>query len=160
MKITRISARINRSVEYLMFGMGFAMTMVVAVQVFCRYVLNHSLFWSEELARFLLVWLTFLGASSAYYRKANPGVDFLYEKLPCALKKLSCILTHIVSMALFFVMIFYGCRFAWFVRMQISPAMQIHKWIIMSVIPVSGVILMIHGAGFFYAELKKDSHDC
>ncbi len=160
MTLFSISDRINRVVEYLLFGMGFAMTMVVAVQVFFRYMLNHSLFWSEELARFLLVWLTFLGASSAYYRKANPGVDFLYEKLSRPLKKLSCILTHIASMALFFVMIFYGCRFAWFVRMQISPAMQVPKWIIMSVIPVSGVILMIHGAGFFYAELKKDSHDC
>ncbi|MBU8849491.1 MAG: TRAP transporter small permease [Desulfobacterales bacterium] len=139
--------------------MGFTMAMIVAVQVFCRYVLNQSLFWSEELARFLLVWLTFLGASTAYYRKVNPGVDFLYAKLPQLLKKASSIFTHLSSMALFIVMVIYGCKFAWFVRLQISPALQIPKWIVLSIIPISGVILMIHAATLLISELKGDSND-
>ncbi len=86
--IKKASFLINQWIEYLLFGMGFTMALIVAVQVFCRYVLNQSLFWSEELARFLLVWLTFLGASCAYYRKVNPGVDFLYAKMPWRLKKI------------------------------------------------------------------------
>jgi len=143
----------------MLFSLGLTMTLVVAVQVFCRYVLNNSLFWSEEFARFLLVWLTFLGASSAYYRKVNPGVDFLYAKLPRLIKKISSIFTHLVSMALFIVMVIYGCKFAWFVRLQISPALQIPRWIILSIIPFSGVILIIHAASFLFTELKKDSHD-
>jgi len=155
----RTSSFINQQIEYLLFGLGFTMTLIVAVQVFFRYVLNHSLFWSEELARFILVWLTFLGASSAYYRKVNPGIDFLYAKLPSLLKKISSILTHLASMTLFGVMIIYGYRFAWFVSLQISPALQIPKWIILSIIPISGLILMIHAAAFFIAELKRAAHD-
>ncbi|RLC24375.1 MAG: TRAP transporter small permease [Deltaproteobacteria bacterium] len=157
--IKKASFLINQWIEYLLFGMGFTMALIVAVQVFCRYVLNQSLFWSEELARFLLVWQTFLGASSAYYRKVNPGVDFLYIKLPLVLKKASSILTHLASMALFVVMVVYGCKFAWFVRLQISPALQIPKWIILSIIPISGVILLIHAATFLFTELKGDSND-
>ncbi|MDM8556131.1 TRAP transporter small permease [Desulfococcaceae bacterium HSG7] len=155
----RISLIINRWIEYMLFGLGFTMTLIVAVQVFFRYVLNHSLFWSEELARFILVWLTFLGASCAYYRKVNPGVDFLYTKLSPLFKKISAILTHLASMALFAVMIVYGCQFAWFVRLQISPALQTPKWIILSIIPISGLILMIHAVTFFIAELKRGPHD-
>jgi TRAP-type C4-dicarboxylate transport system permease small subunit len=157
--IEKTSFRINQLIEYLLFSLGVTMTLVVAVQVFCRYVLNQSLFWSEELARFLLVWLTFLGASCAYYRKVNPGVDFLYSKMPLLLKKISSILTHLASMALFSVMIIYGCKFAWFVRLQISPALQIPKWIILSIIPISGVILMIHAVTFLFREVKGDSSD-
>lgn len=157
--IKKTSFLINQWIEYLLFSLGLTMTLVVAVQVFFRYVLNQSLFWSEELARFLLVWLTFLGASSAYYRKVNPGVDFLYIKLPPLLKKISSIFTHLASMALFIVMIIYGCKFAYFVRLQISPALQIPKWIILSIIPISGVILMIHGITFLFSELKGDSND-
>lgn len=157
--IERISFLINQWIEYLLFGLGFTMTIVVAVQVFFRYVLNHSLFWSEELARFILVWLTFLGASTAYYRKVNPGVDFLYAKLSPLLKKISSILTHLASMSLFAVMIIYGYKFAWFVRLQISPALQAPKWIILSIIPISGFILMIHAITFFIAELKRGPHD-
>ena len=76
--LERLSRKINFWVEYLLFGLGFAMAALVAVQVFFRYVLNHSLFWSEELARYFLVWLTFLGASVAYYRKVHPGIDIFY----------------------------------------------------------------------------------
>lgn len=139
--------------------MGFTMALIVAVQVFCRYVLNQSLFWSEELARFLLVWLTFLGASTAYYRKVNPGIDFLYLRLPPFLRKISSIFTHLASMALFIVMVIYGYQFAWFVRLQISPALQIPKWIVLSIIPISGAILMFHAATLLVEELREDSND-
>ncbi len=135
-------------IEYLLFGLGFTMSAIVAVQVFSRYVLNHSLFWSEELARDILVWLTFLGASVAYYRKANPGVDFFYSKMPAGMRRTSLLVVHIASMGLFAVMIIYGSEFAWFVRLQISPALQIHKWIILSIIPISGAILMVHCLAF------------
>lgn len=157
--LKKASFLVNQWMEYLLFSLGFTMTIIVAAQVFCRYVLNQSLFWSEELARFLLVWLTFLGASCAYYRKVNPGVDFLYAKMPFMIKKISSVLTHLASMGLFMVMIIYGCKFAYFVRLQISPALQIPKWIILGIIPVSGVILMIHAVCFLYIELTGESND-
>ena len=80
MFLDKLSTGINRTVEYLLFGMGLGMTLLVAAQVLLRYVFNHSIFWSEELSRFLLVWLTFLGASVVYYRGAHACVDFLYTR--------------------------------------------------------------------------------
>lgn len=153
--LKKTSFFINQWVEYFLFGLGFTMTLIVAVQVFFRYVLNHSLFWSEELARFLLVWLTFLGASCAYYRNLNPGVDFLYTKFSLKFQKISFIITHLVSMALFIVMIVFGIKFAFFIRMQITPALQIPKWIILSIIPISGAILTIHALNFLLEEFKR-----
>ena len=157
--IRRISLRINQGVEYLLFGLGFTMAGIVAVQVFSRYMLNRSLFWSEELARFLLVWLTFLGASVAYYRKANPGIDVLYSRMGPALQRAAALLIHVVSIGLFAVMIYYGWQFAYFVRLQISPALNLPKWIVMSIIPASGSILLVHAVGFFLEELKRGRLD-
>jgi TRAP-type C4-dicarboxylate transport system permease small subunit len=157
--IRRISLRINQGVEYLLFGLGFTMAGIVAVQVFSRYMLNRSLFWSEELARFLLVWLTFLGASVAYYRKANPGIDVLYSRMGPALQRAAALLIHVVSIGLFAVMIYYGWQFAYFVRLQISPALNLPKWIVMSIIPASGSILLVHGIAFFLEELKRGRRD-
>jgi len=157
--LERLSRTINHWIEYSLFGFGFTMAIIVAVQVFFRYVLNQSLFWSEELARFLLVWLTFLGASVAYYRKANPGIDILYSRMSHSIRKASAMLTHIASIMLFCVMIFYGCQFAYFVRLQISPALQLPKWIILSIIPISGLILLVHGITFLVNELKRGSRD-
>jgi TRAP-type C4-dicarboxylate transport system permease small subunit len=135
------------------------MALIVAAQVFFRYVLNQSLFWSEELARYLLVWLTFLGASVAYYRRAHPGIDVLYSRMPCLIRKSSAVFVHLASIALFSVMIFYGFKFAYFVRLQISPALYLPKWIVLSIIPLSGLILIFHGITFLFKEFQRSNRD-
>lgn len=160
MKFLRIiSKNINLGVEFSIFAMGITMALVVVIQVFFRYVLNHSLFWSEELARYLLIWLTFLGTSSAYFRHVHPGVDILYSRMPVKLKHLSAILVHLVSICIFGVMIVFGVKFAWFVRFQISPALSLPKWIIAGIIPVSGLVLMIHAIVFLGDEFKGINND-
>jgi TRAP-type C4-dicarboxylate transport system permease small subunit len=134
---------------------GFGMASIVGAQVFFRYVLNHSLFWSEELARYLLVWLTFLGASVAYHRGLHPGIDFLYRPLPPSLKKAASVCVHICCLTLYAVLLVFGCKFSYFVRLQISPALYLPKWIIYMIIPLSSAVLMIHALAFLQNELKK-----
>jgi TRAP-type C4-dicarboxylate transport system permease small subunit len=150
-------AAINRWVEYLLFGLGFSMAILVAVQVFCRYILNASLFWSEELARYMLVWLSFLGATVAYYRNLHPGVDVLTSRLSASKQGIARQLVHITAMALALVMVVSGSQFAWFIRMQISPALSIRKWIILAVIPISGALLFVYALAFFLKDYRRKS---
>jgi TRAP-type C4-dicarboxylate transport system permease small subunit len=154
-----ISRSVNRWVEYMLFGLGFAMSAVVAVQVFFRYGLNHSLFWSEELARYLLVWLTFLGASVAYRRNVHPSIDIIYAQMPVSVQRMISIFIHFVSTVLFGIMIIYGIQFSYFVRLQISPALNLPKWMVFSVIPLSGIIFMIHGITFLVDEIRGKDRD-
>lgn len=154
-----LSHRVNAGVEYILFGLGISMSFIVALQVFFRYALNSSLFWSEELARFMLVWLAFLGASVAYRRRVHPGVDIFYSQTPPWLQQTLSIVIHLISIGLFCVMIVFGYQFAYFVRLQISPALYLPKWVIFSVIPISGLILTLHGLAFLLAELTGRSHD-
>jgi TRAP-type C4-dicarboxylate transport system permease small subunit len=148
--------RLNRSVETLLFGMGITMAAIVAVQVFFRYVLNASLFWSEEVARYLLVWLTFLGATTAYYRGSHPGIDALTRRLPPFLQRIAACAAHGAAAGIAMVMIIYGIRFAWFVRLQISPALSIPKWIIFAVIPIAGLLLLIQISRFIAHTLTGE----
>ena len=153
--VDRLSVWINKKVEYSIFIFGLAMTIIVVAQVFARYVLNASLFWSEELARYLLVWLTFLGASVAYRQGLHPGVDFFYTRMSSPWKRRSAIFVHLLSLALFGIMVVKGTAFAYFVRLQISPALSLPKWFIMAIVPVSGAIFCIHGTYFLLQEVKK-----
>ena len=139
-----MSQCLNQWVKGLVCAMGMAMALVVGAQVFSRYALNHSLFWSEELARFLLIWLSFLGATVAYFYGAHPGVDSLVRRLPGRMKTGALMLSYLAGAALFIVMVVSGVQFAWFVRLQIFPALGISKWIIMAVVPVSGAIFLVH----------------
>lgn len=157
--LSRVSAVSNRWVEKSLALLGFSMAAIVLLQVFFRYVLNHSLFWSEELARYILVWLTFLGASCAYYRKVHPGIDLLTQRLQGPLQKTCRVFVHVVSMSFFGVMIFHGVNFAYFIRLQISPALAIPKWIIFSVIPFSGCLFLLHCLVFLLSDLKESFND-
>ena len=146
--ILALSRRVNSFVEALVALMGMGMVAIVGSQVFARYALNHSLFWSEELARVLLIWLTFLGATSAYYRGAHPGVDALVSRVGPRLQRRIRPLVHLAGMVLFGVMLVYGIEFAYFVRLQITPALGLPKWIPMAVVPLSSLIFILHCLGF------------
>ncbi|MEH0021689.1 MAG: TRAP transporter small permease [Desulfobacter sp.] len=152
--LNRVSHGLNRRIRAVVCAMGMAMALVVAAQVFCRYVLNHSLFWSEELARLLLVWLTFLGATVAYYHKAHPGVDGLYLRLPVRWQKRAAVVSLLAGLCLFGVMIVSGIKFAWFVRLQITPAMNLPKWVVMAVVPAAGMIFTVHALAFLGQILR------
>ncbi|HID02272.1 MAG TPA: TRAP transporter small permease [Desulfobacterales bacterium] len=141
--------------EYLLFGLGFSMALLVAAQVFYRYVLNSSLFWSEELARYMLVWLSFFGATVAYYRNLHPGVDTITSRLSVSKQRLSRLLVHLITMALGLVMLISGVQFAWFVRIQVSPALSIPKWIILAIIPLSGALFFVYALLFFIKTIKQ-----
>lgn len=149
----RLSHTCNHCAERSLLLLGLLMTVIVILQVFSRYILNHSLFWSEELSRYLLVWLTFLGASVAYRRNMHPGVDFLYSRMPRELKRYSRILVHILSLVFFLVMVWYGCTFAYFVKAQTTPALSLPKWSIFAIIPISGMLLSLHATAKLCHEL-------
>jgi len=62
-RFNKIATRIFCAIAGVCLG---AMTSVVLLQVFCRYVLNAPLSWPEEASRFMMVWMTFLVAPFAY----------------------------------------------------------------------------------------------
>jgi len=155
----RTSRELNRGICFLVSAMGIAMATIVAVQVLFRYGFNHSLFWSEELARVLLVWLTFFGATVAYYYRAHPGVDGLVKRLPLRGQRIAAFLSHIAALALFSIMVWYGGRFAWFVRLQITPALGWPKWTIMAAVPAAGLVFWVHGLAMVIETLTGKGED-
>ena len=154
-RLDGLSRSTNALVEKALCGLGLLMVVVVAAQVFFRYALNHSLFWSEELARYILVWLTFLGATVAYRRGAHPRIDLWPDRGHPGREKAIRIGAHLVGMAFFILLVLYGAQFAYFVRLQISPALQLPKWIVMLVLPVSGLLMLLHALAAITAEIQE-----
>lgn len=55
---------------------------IIFVQIFFRYVIKSSLFWSEELAKFMFPWLVFSGAALASKTNSHIRIDFFADRLP------------------------------------------------------------------------------
>lgn len=82
-------------------------------------------------------------------------MDILYRRLTPGPRRFFDVLIHLASISLFAVMIIYGYQFADFVHLQTTPALQLPKWIVLSIIPFSGAVLLIHGITFLVASLKR-----
>lgn len=72
------------------------MVVVVFGNVVLRYVFNEGIVWSEELARFMFIWLIFLGAIGALKDNEHLGVDMLVKNLPPYLKRAAYLLSNII----------------------------------------------------------------
>ena len=68
--------------DMIAFAVFWAMGIVVFLQFFSRYILNDSAAWTEEIARYLLMWVTFIGASVVMRRGTNIAVEVLMHMLP------------------------------------------------------------------------------
>ena len=72
------------------------MTAVVLLQVFCRYFLNSALSWPEEMARFMMVWLTFLVVPYAYHKGMNVSVEIVVDKLHGKIRQILSVILHLL----------------------------------------------------------------
>ncbi|MDZ7271319.1 MAG: TRAP transporter small permease, partial [candidate division KSB1 bacterium] len=137
-------------------------TMVIDVtwQVFTRFVLRNPSSYTEEIARFQLVWIGLLGASYAYRTKAHLGIDVLAAKLKGNRKRLLEIIINLLVLAFaFFVMVVGGIRLVrlTFILRQVSAALGIPIGYVYIVVPLSGVLIIYFALYFIIgAVLEKE----
>jgi len=149
-----LSCWVDRGAQYLVLAASGGMALVILLQVFFRYALNDSLFWSEELGRMLLVWLSFLGASVAYKRGAHPGVGLLVQRLPRRAGLFASCLAHLASGLLFWVMLWHGWQFFEMLAPQRTVSLGISRQWPFLAVPLSGGVMLVHALHFIGRDLR------
>jgi TRAP-type C4-dicarboxylate transport system permease small subunit len=77
-----VDLRVYGVEDWITFALFWGLAVIVFLQFFTRYVLNDSLAWTEEIARYLLICVTFAGAATAVRRNTHIHVEFFYIYLP------------------------------------------------------------------------------
>ena len=119
-----------------------AITVLVTVQVFSRYVLNDTPPWSEEVCRYLFIWASFLGACVAMGRASHLGVDSLVTRLPAGSRE---VLRHAVTalVALFCgLLVWQGAALVPAMATQRSPSMGISLQYVFAAVPIAALIML------------------
>ena len=107
--------------DWLTVVLFWALAGTVFLQFFTRYILNSSLSWTEEIAQYMLMVLTFAGSAMAARRGTHIAVEFLLDKLPRGARRTMHALVALVTTA-FFVISAWLC---W----QVSEAMRFQPMI-------------------------------
>ena len=138
--LSRVS---EKTVRYALVGMVTVMTILIIIQVFLRYIFLYSLSWSEEVARYLMIWVSFLGASLAMKYGFHIGVEFVMTRIP---EKTRAWVNLVAKLGILLFLVFFtvgGFRVSWSVRDQDSPALLFSMAYAYLSAPVGGVFMII-----------------
>jgi len=131
----------------LSVGILFSLIVLfIFIQVVFRYLFNNSLNWTEELAKYLFVWMTFLGSASAFKDHIHIGVDFFVELLPARYKRFA------KRMDILLITLFSGIvaviGYIWTVEVwgTLSPALELPIAIVIyAALPTASAIICVLG---------------
>ncbi|MCE5265556.1 MAG: TRAP transporter small permease [Deltaproteobacteria bacterium] len=142
--LIRASAAINRATEYGIAIMMAAMTIIITIQVFYRYALNDPLSWTEEIARYLMIWICFLGSAMALKYGEHISVSFIQERFAPRIRQVIGFCIGIAVLAFFILATWEGIVITIQVSEQQAPATWISMAWAYSCIPVGCFIMMFH----------------
>lgn len=117
---------------------------VAGLGVIFRFILHDSLSWSDEVASYLFVWLTCLGAAAGVKLRAHPEVRVFAERMPTALRPLVNDLTDLAILALGAVFIAYGSDMLVLMGTETATSIPISMVYPYLSIPVCGGLLAFH----------------
>jgi TRAP-type transport system small permease protein len=138
------SVAINRVTEYGIAVMMGAMTVIIALQVFYRYILNDPLSWTEEIARYLMIWICFLGSAMALKYGEHISVSFIQERFAPRIRQTVGFCIGTTALAFFVLATWEGIVITIQVSEQQAPATWISMAWAYSCIPVGFFMMMFH----------------
>lgn len=113
---------------------------VITLQIISR-VFFSAVGWTEEVARFLLVWITFLGATLAFQRGRHIAVTFVVDALPLRLRQLARIAAVLVSLGFMIALIVIGYRYMQVQSFQKSASLRLSMTWVYAVIPLAAAVM-------------------
>ena len=124
-KLDRFFAIIDNIFVWLSFLVLGGMTLLIALQVFFRYVIKAPLAWTEELARFGFIWMTFFAGYLGARRAQHIGVELIQNLFPKGVKKFMKFISSLIASGFFLMVVYYLVTLWGKLAMQTSAALNI-----------------------------------
>lgn len=142
--LTRADQWVAKAEAWALITMVAMMTAVVLLQVVCRYAFSQSLEWSEELARYLFVWISMIGAALSIKKRGHFGMDFFFQMFPHKIQRVAIYLIYLCMGVVVLVILVQGIVLLQRTSAQTSPAMQISMGLAYACLPVGAALMALH----------------
>ena len=143
-RIAQVLAMLLERVEELAVAAVLtAMVVTITAQVLARYVFNVPLAWTEELARYLFIWLVFLGASQAMRRGEHIAIGFFVDMLPRPVRLAASLLVQTLMAAFLAVLVLMAWRIVGVVAPLKSIALKVTMAVVYLPLVVGGAAMLV-----------------
>jgi len=149
----RIDLSDQRWDDGLVLVLFWVLAGVVFLQFFTRYVLNDSVAWTEEIARFLLIGVTFIGAVMATRKQSHIAVEFVYRWVPRTGRRIAQFVIDVVTTAFFVALAVLSAQIAGRTR-QMMVSLEIPKSTIYWIVVAAFVFMALYSAWNTWRHLR------
>ena len=147
--------RIEKALDAVLVFMMIVMAGAVVLQVTSRYVFNNPTSWSEELARYLFVWITFLGAAVVIRKRRHVDVTVLTDRLPPSAAKVVYLVSDAAVLFMLGALTWAGVGLAIMAHRQLSAAMDLPMSLAYSAMPVGTGLMFVFLVATMIWEWKE-----
>jgi TRAP-type C4-dicarboxylate transport system permease small subunit len=141
--LTRLDRVLLAANRWTVIAILAAMAAMVFANIVLRFVTDASILWVEEVSRYLMIWLTFLGGGLVLRYGGHVGIDTLQEALPRRAAAIRAVIA--VLLAGFFVfMVAIGVRYASLAWSQTTPVLGIPVGAVYLAIPIGFTLFIAH----------------
>ncbi|MFZ0449773.1 MAG: TRAP transporter small permease [Desulfatiglandaceae bacterium] len=133
-------------IRFCSWGMvitGIAMTIIILIQIFFRFVIYKPVPWSEEAARYLMIWLGMMGSVVALRKGRHIGVTALVDALPVRISRVLICVVRLSMIGFMGIIAWEGVGLAIFNYPQLSAAMEITMMIPYMAVPVGAIMMTV-----------------
>ena len=134
---------VRRAVGLVIIVMFAVLIVAVFYQVLGRYLFNAPPSWSEELARFLQVWIALLASALCIQQGMHLGVDYLLYAVPQRARAALEVLVHLLVTGFLLLLLVQGTKLLEVAAVQTSPAMGINMWYAYLAVPVGAALMLV-----------------
>ena len=129
---------------------------VVTIQIVVRLIFHISTAWTEEVSKFMLIWLSFIGAVGALIKGDHMLVDILSTNYSPRMKKCSRILNDIAVICFSAFLFVYGIKLCAnpIIRRSLTPAMQIPRVWLYVILPITMAVMVVYSSYDLILSIK------
>lgn len=157
--MAKLTAFLEPVIKWLALVLFATMVIAALLQVFTRYVINSSLSWTDELARFTFIWSTMLGAALVHKKRGHIMIDLLVSRFNDKYQALWKIIIDIFSLIILLILTVQGLNLLSIGALQTTPALEIKMSYVMLSVPVAGAYMCLvtveHLVGDFRAFTRS-----
>lgn len=145
-----VGKRIDTSIRYFengLIGMGLiSISLMIFINVICRYFFGFTLIWAEELSRYIVVWITFIGVGACTRYGEHITIDVFVKKLPPILKKILFYFIQTITIIAALVITYIGMKSTQtlFLSGNRSATTGFPIWLIYISVPLGFSLLTYH----------------
>ncbi|MEO8137837.1 MAG: TRAP transporter small permease [Betaproteobacteria bacterium] len=141
---------LDRAVAWALVGvralcivLASALFIIIVAAVIGRYVFNQSLTWTEEVPRYLLIWISFLGAAAGVARREHVGFDILFVRLPAPVRRWVGAAIGLLILLFGWIVFRYGIVFVNDFGPDLMETIPYKNYWYYVSLPISGALLML-----------------